>query len=44
MKLNIFEIVLVGISAFGWEDVIILAPNNQSRWLIFAKILLPLQI
>jgi hypothetical protein len=30
MELNVFQVTLVGISPFGWEDVVVFTPKRIS--------------
>ena len=44
MELKILQVPLVGVRSFCGEDVVILAPDDQGRWLVFAKVGLPCRI
>src|SRR5215510_7620409 len=44
MKLEVAKITLVGVSAVGREDLVVLAPNYERRGLMLAEICLHLQI
>jgi hypothetical protein len=44
MKLNVFQVALVGIGTFSREDIVILALNKRGWRLIPTEILLPLWI
>ena len=44
MKLEVFQIPFVGIGAFCREDVVVLAPHDERRWLVLTEISLPFRI
>ena len=39
--LEIFQVPFVGLSTCWWKDLVVLSPDNQSWWLIVAKVFLP---
>ena len=44
VEIDILEIPLVGFGAFTGEDIVVLSPGNQRRWLVASKVGLPLGI
>ena len=43
MELEILQVPLVRIGALGGKDVVVLSPDDQSRWLVILEVLLPLR-
>ena len=44
VELEVIQIPFVGICTFGRKDVVVLAPDDQGRWLILAELGLPRRI
>ena len=44
VELQVFEVTLVRMRPSSRKDRVILAPDDQRRWLVLAEVLLPLRI
>ena len=44
VELNILQVPLVGMRSLGRENLVVLAPDDQRRWLMFAEVSLPRRV